>query len=237
LTLVAAENPTVQRGFFALALTLDCGARNTSRSVDMSLFYSAVRARLDASATLAATHRFERFAIAVALLVYDDLAEQDKRAELGRYKQRLTTNPTESRLDGITLFEDGRTIDKTACRKGWTMLFQALAQLEQHLLDSEVVVGGAGVGGNFRFMPLGIPLADTVFVGYSAHDYALCSIDQHRGVASTVDVPFQIFERRGVSALNPPFEKFSIFLKISALGNSAQVKPYLLGKVCNLFKK
>ena len=87
LTLVAAENPAVKRCFFALAKSLDCGTRDATRSVYMSLFYSTIGARVDATTTLAATHRNEWFIVVVTLFVHDDFAKQYECAKLGRYEQ------------------------------------------------------------------------------------------------------------------------------------------------------
>ena len=75
MALVAAENPAVKWGFFTLAKAFDCGARYAMRSIYMSLFYSTIRTRVDASATLATAHCFERFVVVVALLVHNDFAK------------------------------------------------------------------------------------------------------------------------------------------------------------------
>ena len=87
LALVAAENPAVEVALFALAAALDCGARNAARSIYMSLYYSIVRACVDAAATLATAHRNEGLVVVVALLGHNYLAEQDKCAELRCYEQ------------------------------------------------------------------------------------------------------------------------------------------------------
>jgi hypothetical protein len=86
LTLVATENPPVEwcRGAFASAL--DCGARNAMRSVDMSLFYSSVRTRLDTATTLSATDALEWFVIFVTFLACHNFAKKDERAVFGGYE-------------------------------------------------------------------------------------------------------------------------------------------------------
>ena len=118
LALIAAENPAVEVASFTFAFSLDSGARYAARCVDMSLFYSLVGARLYASATPSAADAHKGSIVLVELLGDDYLAEQYEGAKLGRYEQRLATNPAESRLDGIALFEDGCTIDKASARKG-----------------------------------------------------------------------------------------------------------------------
>ena len=82
LALLATKNPAVEVALFAFALTLDCSTRDTARGVDMSLFYSTIRTRLDASATLSTTLRNKRFVVLVTLLRNYNLAQEYKRTEV-----------------------------------------------------------------------------------------------------------------------------------------------------------
>ena len=231
LALVAAENPAVEVATFALATTLDCGARNTARGVYMSLFYSTIRASIHASSALSATHRFEWFVVLVALGSHHHLAQQHECAELGRYEQRLSPYPTQARIDGITLLEDGRTIHKTASREGGINLFESLGEVEQHLLYGGVVVGGAGVGCDLCRVVGRVALAYRIFVGYGTHNHALCTLHEEVCIGSALDVPFEILQRGGVATLYPPFEEGSIILELTILRHSAEVEPNL---VCQL---
>ena len=75
LTLVATKYPTVSIAPLFICTTLYRSARNTARSVYMSLFYSTIWASIDTSSTLSTTDRFEWRVVLIALGSHHHLAQ------------------------------------------------------------------------------------------------------------------------------------------------------------------
>ena len=89
LTLVTAENPTVQIYLIAcvVALLFDCQTRDAATCVNTLCRQNcAIGTRLDAASALSAARPFEGGVVAINLGVNDQLSEEYKGAELGRYE-------------------------------------------------------------------------------------------------------------------------------------------------------
>ena len=143
--------------------------------------------------------------------------------------------PPQSCLYGVALLEDWRAVDKAASREVWVYLLEPLAEVEEHLLYCRVVVGGAGVGCDFCTMFCGISVTCSVFVGDATNDDALCPFDEHCGIGSALDVPFQIVERGGETAPYPLVEESPIALKYATLRHAAEIETNLARKSLYLF--
>ena len=148
LAVIAAEDPAVKRQCVLICL-FDGHARDAAAGVDMVVDNCAIRAGVDASVAVPAPYALERGVIAIALAIDNSYSKQDKCAKLRRYKQRLSSNPTKSRLDGISLFKYGRRVCENATRERWFDLFQRAAQLFKHLFDCLMIVATEGIRGDF----------------------------------------------------------------------------------------
>jgi hypothetical protein len=101
----------------------------------------------------------------------------------------VQSSPTS--LYGVSLLEDGSRIDKTASLKVGVNILQELTQLEEHLLDGGVVVGGAGIGSNLCTMVARIAVANCIFIRNSAYDDRFCLLNKLCCIGSAVDVPLR----------------------------------------------
>ena len=122
LAVIAAEDPAVKRQCVLICL-FDGHARDAAAGVDMVVDNCAIRAGVDASVAVAASDSLKGRVIAITFAINNRYAKKDKCAKLWRYKQRLSSNPTKSRLDGISLFKYGRRVCENATRERWLDLF------------------------------------------------------------------------------------------------------------------
>ena len=157
---------------------LDSGARDAATGVDVPLDNGTIRTRLHAATTLATANTLQRGVIAVALLADYRHAEQNKSAEFWGYKQRLTTNPTQSGIYGISLLKYRRRVGKYTTRQGRAALLECRTHLLQHLFDSYVIVGRKGIGGYLLVTTISVAVGVDIFVRHSAYDNRLCTLDK-----------------------------------------------------------
>lgn len=144
LAQVAAEQPAVEV-FVAVLAFFDCPARDAAVGVDLSSRKDRTRrAGVDAgpalSASVAGVGR-----VGLQLGRRDDFTEQDERAEIGVYEQRVAADPAQPGFCRPRFFEQGSRIDERAYGGSGNQLAQVVGQLVQHLPDRQVVVSRMGV--------------------------------------------------------------------------------------------
>ena len=177
-----------------IGLPLDGVAGNAMTGINhtLTLQDGPRRTMVDAGPTRATAGFRKGLIVAVTGCVDDQFAEMDKRAVLRRNEERLAANPTQSRLDGPSLFGYGRRVYKGASGQAWTLLLQNVEHVTQHRFDGDVVILIAGVGGDLRAMVCRVALADRALVAHCAYDdgmgggHKACEVEPFFGVALQV---------------------------------------------------
>lgn len=193
LARITAENPTMKVDL-TIGLPLDGVAGDTTAGINHAFaLQNGPRWTMVDAGSAGATAGFRKgLIVAVTGCVEDQFAEMDKRAVLRRNEERLAANPTQSRLDGPSLFGHRRRVDKGASGQGWTLLLQHVEHVTQHRFDGDVVILIAGVGGDLRAMVGWIALADRALVAHCAYDdgtgigHKACEVEPFFGVALQV---------------------------------------------------
>ena len=98
-----------------------------------------------------------------------------------------------------------------------------------------MVILRAGIGGDLRPAPVGIALAEPVFVAYGADHGRLGSFDQTARIEPLVEVAFEVAQRRLIAACEPVAEAGFAVGEVAAGGHAAEVEARFRGEFFDSF--